>query len=48
MTILTGGVDVFAGTAHIKAEEAELHEDGPRILLRGNVTVEMLRDLLAR
>jgi lipopolysaccharide assembly outer membrane protein LptD (OstA) len=42
VTILTGGVDVFAGTAHITADEAELHEAGPKVLLRGNVVVQML------
>jgi hypothetical protein len=42
VTILTGGVDVFAGTAHITADEAELHEDGPKVMLRGNVVVQML------
>jgi hypothetical protein len=39
VTILTGGLDVFAGTAHITADEAELHEAGPKVLLRRNVTV---------
>jgi hypothetical protein len=42
VTILSGGVDVFAGTAHITADEAELHEAGPKVLLRGNVVVQML------
>ena len=42
VTILSGGVDVFAGTAHITADEAELHEAGPKVLLRGNVSVQML------
>ena len=42
ITILSGGVNVLAGTAHITADEAELHEDGPKVLLRGNVTVRKL------
>jgi hypothetical protein len=42
ITILSGGVDVFAGSAHITADEAELHEDGPTVHLRGKVTVRML------
>ena len=37
VTILTGGVDVVAGTAHITADEAERHEAAPKVLLRGNV-----------
>jgi hypothetical protein len=41
-TILTVGVDVVAGTAHITADEAERHEAGPKVLLRGNVVVQML------
>jgi len=42
VTILTDGVDVVAGTAHITADEAERHEAGPKVLLRGNVVVQML------
>ena len=42
ITILRGGVEVFAGTAYITADEAELHEDGPVVHVRGNVTISVL------
>lgn len=42
VTILCDGVEVFAGTAYITADEAELHEDGPIVHVRGNATISLL------
>ena len=42
VTILRDGVEVFAGTAYITADEAELHEQGPVVHVSGNVKISVL------
>jgi hypothetical protein len=42
VTIIRGGVEIFAGTAYITADEVEMHEQGPTIEARGNVKISIL------
>jgi hypothetical protein len=42
VTILRDGVEIFAGTAYITADEVELHEQGPMVEARGNVRISVL------
>ena len=42
VTILRAGVEVFARTAYITADEAELHDQGPVVHVRGNVKISVV------